>query len=58
MLVLGDALICVEDNVGRKHRRQWSVAEKRRIVAEANQPGANKSAVARRQGISDSQLCA
>ena len=42
--------------MARKHRRQWSVAEKRRIVAEANQPGTNKTAVARRHGISDSQL--
>ena len=41
--------------MGRKHR-QWSVAEKRRIVAETNQPGANKAAVARRHSISDSQL--
>ncbi len=41
----------------RKHR-QWSVAEKRRIVAEADQPRTNKAAVARRHGISDSQLYA
>ena len=41
----------------RKHR-QWSVAEKRRIVAEANKPGTTKAAVARRHGISDSQLYA
>ena len=39
-------------------RRHWSVAKKRRIVAEANQPGTNKAAVARRHGISDSQLYA
>ena len=31
--------------MGRKHR-QWSVSEKRRIVAEANQPGTTKAAVA------------
>ena len=42
--------------MARKHRRQWSVAEKRRIVAEANQPGTNETAVARRHSISDSQL--
>ncbi len=42
--------------MARKHRRQWSVAKKRRIVAEANQPGTNKAAIARRHGISDSQL--
>ncbi len=43
--------------MGRKHRH-WSVSEKRRIVAEANQPGTTKAAVARRHGISDSQLYA
>jgi len=31
--------------LGRKHRH-WSIAEKRRIVAEANQPGTNKAAIA------------
>ncbi|MCP4780803.1 MAG: transposase, partial [Hyphomicrobium sp.] len=35
-----------------------SVAEKRWIVAEADQPRTNKAAVARRHGISDSQLYA
>ena len=40
-----------------KHR-QWSIAEKRRIVAEAIQPGTNKAALARRHGISDTQLYA
>jgi len=39
-------------------RRQWSLAEKRRIAAEALQPGINKAALARRYGISDSQLYA
>ena len=39
-------------------RRQWSIAEKRRIAAEALQPGTNKAALARRYGISDSQLYA
>ena len=29
--------------MGRKHRH-WSIAEKRRIVTEANQPGTNKAA--------------
>ena len=56
MLILRESLIFVEGILGRKHRREWSVAEKRRIVAEANRPGTNKSAVARRHGISDSQL--
>ena len=39
-------------------RRQWSIVEKRRIAAEALQPGTNKAALARRYGISDSQLYA
>jgi len=37
---------------------QWSIAEKRRIAAEALQPGTNKAALARQYGISDSQLYA
>ncbi len=47
----------MEGILRRKHR-QWSVSEKRRIVAEANQPGTTKAAIARRHGISDSQLYA
>ena len=39
-------------------RRRWSIAEKRRIVAEATQPGAVKIVVARRHGISQSRLYA
>jgi len=39
-------------------RRQWSIAEKHRIATEAIQPGTNKAALARRYGISDSQLYA
>jgi len=58
MLVLRYAVIIREDNLGGKRRREWSMAEKRRIVAEANEPDANKSAIARRYGISDSQLYA
>ena len=42
MLILQDTLIVVEGILGRKHR-QWSVTEKRRIVAEANQPGTTKA---------------
>ncbi len=33
----------MEGILRRKHR-QWSVSEKRRIVAEANQPGTTKAA--------------
>jgi transposase len=37
-------------------RRQWSEAEKRAVVAEAERPGVNISAVARRHGIKPSLL--
>jgi transposase len=37
-------------------RRQWSETEKQSIVAEAERPGANISAVARRHGIKPSLL--
>ena len=47
----------MEDILKRKHR-QWSIAEKRHIVAEAIQPGTKKAALARRYGISDSRLYA
>ena len=45
-------------SVSKTARRQWSIAEKRRIATEALQPGTNKAALARRYGISDSQLYA
>jgi transposase len=37
-------------------RRRWSEAEKQSIIAEAERPGANISAVARRHGIKPSLL--
>jgi transposase len=40
----------------RRVRREWSEAFKTQIVAETLTPGANVSAVARRAGISPSQL--
>ena len=49
-------------NFSRRHsvitetRRQWSKAEKQAIVAEAERPEANISAVARRHGIKPSLL--
>jgi len=43
MFILGGTLICKEDNLGRKRRREWSIAEKRRIVAEANQRNTTRS---------------
>lgn len=39
-----------------ERRRRWSRAEKERIVAEAMEPGAVASAVAREAGIHASQL--
>jgi hypothetical protein len=39
------------------HRRRFSEAERRRIIAEAEQPGASISAVARRYGIGRRLLC-
>jgi transposase len=50
------------DNFSRRYsivaetRRKWSDAEKHSIVAEAERPGANISAVARRHGIKPSLL--
>jgi transposase len=50
------------DNISRRYsivaetRRKWSDTEKQAIVAEAAQPGANISAVARRHGIKPSLL--
>jgi transposase-like protein len=43
--------------VGPERRRRWSLAEKRRIVAESLAPGAVSSVVARRHGIHPNQLC-
>jgi transposase len=50
------------DNFSRRYsvvaetRRRWSRAEKQSIVAEAERPNANISAVARRHGIKPSHL--
>jgi transposase-like protein len=50
------------DNFPRRYsvvaetRRKWSDAEKHSIVAEAERPGANISAVARRHGIKPNLL--
>ncbi|MCB1469047.1 MAG: transposase [Rhizobiaceae bacterium] len=40
----------------RRVRREWSEAFKVRLVAETLVPGANVSAIARREGIAPSQL--
>ena len=39
------------------HRRRFSAAERRHILAEADRPGANVSEVARRYGIARRVLC-
>src|SRR5688572_29053647 len=50
------------DNFARRYsvvtetRRRWSAAEKQAVVAEAERPGVNISAVARRHGIKPSLL--
>ena len=50
------------DNFSRRYsvvaeaRRRWSEAEKQAIVAEAERPGVNISAVARRHGLKPSLL--
>jgi transposase len=46
----------VEIITGPERRRRWSNAEKLQLVAEACQPGNSVSQVARKRGISASQL--
>src|SRR5271169_6945253 len=41
---------------GRRRRRHWSATEKRRIVAEADAPGASVSVVARRYDLNANML--
>ena len=41
---------------GRRRRRHWSSTEKRRIVAEADAPGASVSVVARRYDLNANML--
>ena len=53
-----DPLRRVEVITSVQRRRRWSVAEKVRLVEEAMQPGMSVSYVARRAGISPSQLFA
>jgi len=42
---------------GPERRRRWSLAEKRRIVAESLAPGVVSCVVARRHGIHPNQVC-
>jgi transposase len=46
----------IELITGTGRRRQWSGADKTRIVVESLRPGANVSEVARRHGLSPQQL--
>ena len=41
---------------GRRRRRHWTAAEKRRIVEEADAPGASVSVVARRYDLNANML--
>jgi transposase len=51
-----DAELSVLDASPATPRRRWSGAAKSRILAEALEPGANVSAVARRHGLKPQQL--
>ena len=44
------------DGRGRRRRRRWSEARKRRIVAESYQPGVSVSMVARRYDVNANQV--
>jgi transposase len=46
----------IEIITGRERRRRWSVAEKPRIVAESQEPGARVCDVAARYDVSPSLL--
>ena len=46
----------IELITGAGRRRQWSTAERSRILLESLEPGANVSEVARRNGLSPQQL--
>jgi transposase len=46
----------IEVITGVERRRRWPVAEKIRLVEESNRPGMSVSYVARKHGISPSQL--
>jgi transposase len=47
-----DCYQCVEVITGRRRRRDWSDAEKARILVESADPEVNISEVARRNGVS------
>ncbi|MGE5270073.1 MAG: IS66-like element accessory protein TnpA [Thiohalocapsa sp.] len=49
-------LVDTKRGVGRRKRRPWSEAVKRRIVAETLEPGASVSIVARRHDVNANQV--
>jgi transposase len=51
-----DAEVSVLDASPATPRRRWSLAAKSRILAEALEPGANVSSIARRHGLKPQQL--
>jgi transposase len=50
------ALVDTKRRIDRPQRRQWSEAEKRRIVAETLEPGSSVSIVARRHDVNANQV--
>lgn len=45
-----------DDGGSRRGRRAWTIEEKKRIVAETDEPGASVSVVARRHDLNANQL--
>ena len=61
LIAMENAVPTSADTSERRHnilrtRREWSVAEKRSIVAESRVPGANVSAISRRHGAAQSLI--
>lgn len=61
LIAMENAVPTSADTSERRHNilrtwREWSVAEKRSIVAETRVPGANVSAIARRHGAAHSLI--
>jgi transposase len=56
MSALGSALSRPFEVITRSVRRQWSIEQKREIVAESLEPGVRPSEVVRKHGITSSQL--
>ena len=56
MSAVGSVLSRPFEVITRSERRQWSIEQKREIVAESLVPGTRPSQVVRKHGISSSQL--